>query len=63
MNVYMALMSGDRPSRPFSGLLVQRGLTDDVWQLMNECWKENPSERPSVLDVSKALEGIVLPEN
>lgn len=38
--VMYKVMQGDRPQR-------SSRIPDEVWNLMQECWKENPDERPS----------------
>ncbi|KAJ7234900.1 kinase-like domain-containing protein, partial [Mycena haematopus] len=38
--VMYKVMHGDRPSRSSS-------ILDEVWNVMQECWKEDPQERPS----------------
>lgn len=53
---------GNRPSRPALSSLAWSdwGLTDSVWGLMENCWKDNPEERPTVGDVLAWLQ--VTPE-
>lgn len=36
-----------RPSRPLEPA-TGRGLSDDVWNLMQECWLTQPTERPDM---------------
>ncbi|KAG6809760.1 hypothetical protein H0H92_014819, partial [Tricholoma furcatifolium] len=43
--------SGGRPLRPDS-LDPVPWLTRDVWALMERCWKESPSERPSIAEIT-----------
>ena len=48
------IINGHRPERPQGG----EGLwfTDDVWDILERCWKPNPDDRPSVEDVLCRLE-------
>lgn len=46
---------GDRrPARP-DGIACQRGLSDFIWDIMEACWRTDPSERPGMEDVSLQL--------
>ncbi|KAJ7585035.1 hypothetical protein C8J56DRAFT_1027479 [Mycena floridula] len=48
--VKQAVMSGRRPSRP-------RDLfTDQLWQLIEECWNQRPDSRPSARHILRALQ-------
>ena len=53
--------------RPDSGA-TEKGLTDDLWLLMQECWTRYPSQRPGMDVVVKRLGaveaeiGAVIPE-
>ncbi|KAF8066577.1 kinase-like domain-containing protein [Lyophyllum atratum] len=46
--VMLHVTRGYRPLRPknFSASWSEWGLTNDIWLLMQECWKENPVARP-----------------
>ena len=50
-----ALMQGNRPSRPSHALSVTRGLTDDVWHLIEACWSQYPADRPTAVQIVKTL--------
>lgn len=41
---------GSRPSRPPTSSMSWGawGLTEDIWSLMQDCWKEVPEELPTV---------------
>ena len=40
--VYKVVVQDERPTRPPSSHLI-----DALWQLMKDCWKTDPNERPS----------------
>lgn len=41
-----------RPTRPKDEDLV----TDEVWDLIQDCWKTNPDERPDFVEIHRRLE-------
>ncbi|KAF8056270.1 kinase-like domain-containing protein [Lyophyllum atratum] len=51
------VMSGVRPARPSdsTGAWLEWGLTESIWSLMEDCWKQNPKERPSIEQVISRL--------
>ncbi|TFK51543.1 kinase-like protein [Heliocybe sulcata] len=49
--VMRKVIDGDRPQRPYDRRIVQRGLDDDVWGLLERCWKQDPSQRPAIQEV------------
>ncbi|KAG6871968.1 hypothetical protein C0995_014426 [Termitomyces sp. Mi166 len=49
--VLVKVMQGHRPERPSDA----RGLTDSVWELMRNCWAQEPNSRPTVDMVSSRL--------
>ena len=51
------VLGGGRPERP-QGLAGRKLLTDWIWDVVQLCWKHNPSERASANDVLLRLEGI-----
>lgn len=53
--VMFAVIRGSRPQRP-SHNATQRGLTDPVWALIEQCWSTDPGQRPSVLLCLNELE-------
>ncbi|KAG6915407.1 hypothetical protein DXG01_011640 [Tephrocybe rancida] len=48
--VIYKVMSGETPSRPPKGsdVWLENGLTEDIWDTMEGCWKFDPSERLDV---------------
>ncbi|KAL5480348.1 hypothetical protein ACEPAI_1618 [Sanghuangporus weigelae] len=57
--VFIAVAVRDkRPPRP-GQVATEKGLTDDVWSIMQDCWKTWPNERPDMLFVVSQLEEVV----
>ena len=53
--VVFMVISGERPERPqgdAGGLL-----TDEIWEVLGLCWREQPNDRPNANRVHSALEG------
>jgi len=46
----------ERPGRPVNS--EQLGLSDGMWALIQDCWKRNPEERPTMDDVLQRLEAM-----
>jgi hypothetical protein len=48
---------GERPSRPPASdpTFQQRGMTRDLWELMEDCWVSDPGERPTSQDIVHRL--------
>ena len=44
--VVFKVVGGGRPSKPEDALKL--GLSDDVWELLEDCWKTDHTSRPSV---------------
>ena len=53
--VLQKLLNKERPRRPEGEIYVQRGLTDEVWALIQRCWAEDPLLRPTVDEVLVVL--------
>lgn len=54
--VMRLVLEGKRPERPNGpeGMLF----TDDLWQLLTQCWKPHRNSRPSIEDILKVLEQV-----
>ena len=46
----LAVKDGVRPPRP-----THRGLTDELWELIERCWDADPRKRPEISAVLKTL--------
>ena len=56
--VIVEVHEGRLPSRPSGRDVVQRGLSDELWELMMKCWSRGPDERPSAADAQRAIETL-----
>jgi hypothetical protein len=52
-------MRGQRPTRPSEDICLHRGLDDKRWELMQDCWLQKPSERPSATTVVERLSDLI----
>ena len=57
--IILKVMADERPGRP-QGV---RGawFTDDLWKMLEQCWKPQPCERPGPEVILRCLEGITRP--
>lgn len=53
--VILAVTQGRRPQRPSHVLCQIRGLDGDIWDLIENCWADRPSERPSASQITNRL--------
>jgi len=44
-----AVISGERPTKPENARQI--GMSDTVWDLLGECWREDRTERPNISGV------------
>jgi serine/threonine protein kinase len=44
-----------RPLRPTESAIVQYGLDDTLWALIEECWSQEPKDRPIAATVASRL--------
>ena len=54
-NVLARVKKGQRPIRPTDELSKVRGLTDEVWDLVEICWSSDPTQRLTATDVVEQL--------
>lgn len=50
------VMSGARPRRPSEQAAIDRGLNNNLWDLLSRCWAHEPSGRPDIFQVNKELD-------
>jgi|ERR1700685_4216683 hypothetical protein len=54
----VALQRGRRPSRPQHDLCRIRGLNNTIWDLIEDCWRTEPLERPSAGQIVDYLQAL-----
>lgn len=49
------VVAGRRPAKPTPDdpAVQQFGLTEAIWAFIEGCWKKNPQERPTALEISQ----------
>ena len=52
------VISGRRPNRPKQTKLP--GLKDEVWNLIEDCWKADPTQRPEMSAVLPIVEEFLI---
>ncbi|KAH9967849.1 hypothetical protein BC827DRAFT_1168576 [Russula dissimulans] len=58
----LAIRDGPLPTRPDKSITV-RGLSDAMWNLMNQCWQRNPESRPSMSEIREAIQNMHAPRS
>jgi len=48
--------TGARPNRPTEPHIIARGLDDHLWELMNTCWNNDSTARPTIDKVLAQLQ-------
>ena len=56
ITVALAIMRGDRPSRP-----IHPALTHILWELMECCWSQEPDSRPDMPEALRVLRSPLAP--
>jgi hypothetical protein len=47
----MRAAKGEHPLRPMQPQVLERGLDDNVWAILESCWSLEPTERPNFHDL------------
>ncbi|KAF7433209.1 hypothetical protein PC9H_005159 [Pleurotus ostreatus] len=47
---------GDRPIRPTDQRVLERGLDDNLWMLLNQCWALEATDRPDIQELIQRLQ-------
>jgi hypothetical protein len=59
LHVFVAKMThGELPKRPTEPEVVANGLDDTLWDLLMDCWKADPQERPTIDQLIARLESM-----
>jgi len=57
--VLLAVIKGQRPTRSPAEKCIDRGLSDEMWNLMENCWNENPIKRPTAKQIVECVSSLV----
>ncbi|KDN47683.1 hypothetical protein RSAG8_03473, partial [Rhizoctonia solani AG-8 WAC10335] len=55
--IILATAKGWRPKRPY--FLLQDEQTNRVWDLITQCWEQEPMNRPTAVEVRDRLNAII----
>lgn len=55
LQVIRLVLEGKRPPRPSDEQSSARGLNDKIWHLIENCWAQNHSERPTAENILERL--------
>lgn len=58
VQVILSVMRGKRPARPTHALSRTRGFSDELWDLIQMCWAQDPTQRPGAEDVVGRLRAL-----
>ncbi|KAG6855231.1 hypothetical protein H0H87_006382 [Tephrocybe sp. NHM501043] len=53
--VVSKIMGGQYPPKPVGRVYLERGLTDDMWSLMQSSWSKDPTKRPTATQIVQRL--------
>jgi serine/threonine protein kinase len=51
LTVFTKVLAGERPARG-------EGIVGSLWKVLKMCWKPRPSDRPTIEEVLRCLEGV-----
>lgn len=49
------MFSNERPPRPCAGEDKAQDIPDELWSIVEQCWGQEPAERPNIASVVKEL--------
>lgn len=52
--------NGRKPDRPMEEDAVSRGLNDELWNCLTQCWSLEPEERPTIADFLLVLDRVAV---
>lgn len=58
IEVLYSVLEGKRPDRPLHTLSKTRGLSDEVWSIIETCWSQEPAKRPTAKQVVLQLQAL-----
>jgi serine/threonine protein kinase len=53
----LVIRDGPLPTRPEQSATM-RGLSDSLWNLINQCWQRDPNSRPSMSTIRETVQNI-----
>ena len=56
--IYRKIEKDELPERPVDERVIERGLDDEMWKLLCQCWAKEPEDRPSIDDLVTQLEMV-----
>jgi len=54
----LTVIRGRRPTHPPPGTCNMHGLDDMMWGVMQRCWDESPSKRPTATEIRSIFTGL-----
>ena len=58
VRVMFGVMRGKRPTRPSHELSSNRGLSDEMWDVVETCWTQDPTQRLTAAQVVERLQAL-----
>lgn len=58
IQVILGVMRGRRPARPMHELCRTRGISDELWDLIQTCWAQDPTQRPAAEQIMERLRAL-----
>jgi len=56
--IILGVVQGKRPTRPLHDLSGKRGFSDEVWDLIEACWAQDPAQRPTAEQVVERIRAL-----
>ena len=56
--VFLAITQSIRPSRPHNQVSQGHDLNDEIWHLIEACWAQDQTQRPTATEVVKRLQAL-----
>ncbi len=57
-HVPIVIRDGSLPTRPEDSVTT-KGLTDAMWDLMNQSWRREPESRPTMTEIREAIQNML----
>jgi serine/threonine protein kinase len=51
--------NGQRPDRPLEDSVVKRGMNEELWNCLVQCWSLEPEKRPTIEDFIFVLDRVI----